>query len=112
MIKIRKYDSDKRIDYIWYDSSNILYSECLDNENDFKTLKVVFKNGQSYIYKKVDVHDYVQFVHGGLEGSNGKALNSIIKPKYEFEKGEKVDITELLQRGNDIIEEQKKIKGK
>lgn len=95
MILYRKYDADKNIDMIWYKSSNIIYSECLDNENDYKTLKVVFKNGQSYTYKKVDVNDYVLFVHGGIDGSNGKALNKFIKPKYEFEKTEIFD-TDLL----------------
>ena len=35
------------------------------------------------------------FVHGGIDGSNGKALNKFIKPKYEFEKTEIFD-TDLL----------------
>ena len=39
----------------------------------------------TYLYKDVDVNDYVLFVHGGTDGSNGKALNKFIK-KYEYEK--------------------------
>lgn len=86
MIIFRKYSEKDKIDKIWYQSSNILYSECLDNENDLKTLIVVFKGGGTYQYNGVDVNDYVMFVHGGLDGSNGKALNKFIKPKCEFEK--------------------------
>lgn len=43
MLIFRDYDKDKRIDRIWYKSSNIIYSECYDKENDYKELKVVFK---------------------------------------------------------------------
>ena len=42
------------------------------------------------------VKDYVMFKHGGLDGSQGKALNKFIKPKYEFEKVENADM-ELLK---------------
>lgn len=95
MILFRQYDENAGIDKVWYKSSNIIYSECIDNKNDYKTLRVVFKNGQSYTYKKVDVNDYVMFVHGGLDGSNGKALNKLIKPKYEFEKTEIYNVEDL-----------------
>ena len=95
MILFRQYDENAGIDRVWYKSSNIIYSECIDNKDDYKTLKVVFKNGQSYTYKKVDVNDYVMFVHGGLDGYNGKALNKLIKPKYEFDKTEIYNVEEL-----------------
>ena len=42
------------------------------------------------------VKDYIMFKHGGLDGSQGKALNKFIKPKYEFEKVENANM-ELLQ---------------
>ncbi len=86
MIIFRKYDEKEHIDHVWYQSSNIVYSECLDTINELKTLTVIFKNGKRYQYKEVDVNDYVMFMHGGLDGSNGKALNKFIKNKYECEK--------------------------
>lgn len=95
MIILRKYDKEKRLDRVWYQSSHIIYSECEDKENDFKTLKIVFKGGKTYVYKGVDVNDYVMFVHGGIDGSNGKALNKFIIPKCECEKVADTDLTEL-----------------
>jgi len=86
MLLFRYYDKNEKIDRAWYDSSNIIYSECDDKENDLKTLRIVFKRGDQYEYKKVDVKDYLMFMAGGLDGSNGKAFFKFIKPKYEFEK--------------------------
>ena len=82
-------DTDKT----WYQSSNIKYSECIDHDNDLKTLKVVFNNGTQYKYKKVDVRDYLLFRDAS---SQGKALNEYIKPKgYEYEKMENADLATL-----------------
>lgn len=82
-------DTDKT----WYQSSNIRYSECIDHDNDLKTLKVVFNNGTQYKYKKVDVRDYLLFRDAS---SQGKALNEYIKPKgYEYEKMENADLATL-----------------
>ena len=82
-------DTDKT----WYQSSNIRYSECIDHDNDLKTLKVVFNNGTQYQYKKVDVRDYLLFRDAS---SQGKALNEYIKPKgYEYEKIENADLATL-----------------
>ena len=47
------YSND--VDRTWYQSSNIKYSECIDHENELKTLIVVFNNGTQYRYEKVDV---------------------------------------------------------
>ena len=93
-------------DRCWYDSSNILYSECYDHENTYKDLKVVFKDGRTYLYKKLIVQDYLLF---RSHESQGKALNKYItckniltgKPKYEFERLERVNL--------DDIEKDKKI---
>lgn len=92
MILFRYYDKKNKIDRAWYDSSNILYSECDDKENDLKTLRIVFKKGDMYEYKKVDVNDYLMFMAGGLDGSNGKAFYKFIRPKYEVEKKEPVSL--------------------
>jgi hypothetical protein len=109
MITFRDYDKDARIDRVWYNSSNILFSECEDKENDYKTLRVVFKNGAQYVYKNVDVKDYILFVHGGTDGSNGKALNSMIKPKYEYEKLENRDLVELENLRLSLVEKKKQL---
>lgn len=107
MITFRYYDEKERIDRVWYDSSNVLYSECEDKENDYKTLKVVFKGGATYVYYEVDVQDYVMFVNGGLDGSNGKALNKYIKPKCDFEKLPSTNLEELELQ----LQKYKEIKG-
>lgn len=76
------------IDRTWYKSSNILYSECIDNDNKPKTLKVVFSNGRQYQYNDVDVRDYLFFRDGE---SQGKSLNSYIK-KYACTRLEDVNV--------------------
>lgn len=99
MIIFRNYDENAKIDRVWYKSSNIVYSECYDNENALKDLMVVFSNGTSYMYHGVDVNDYVMFVHGGIDGSNGRALNKFIKQKKcEYEKLGTVDLTDLQKK--------------
>lgn len=104
MILLRDYNAEKQIDRIWYESSMIVYSECYDDPNNAKKdLKVVFKNGGTYLYKGVLVDDYVMFVHGGLDGSNGKALNKFIKPKVEFEKQDNTDVQLLNEEMQSII---------
>ena len=109
MVLFRYYDKENKIDRAWYESSNIIYSECDDNENDFKTLRIVFKKGDQYEYKKVDVNDYLMFMAGGLDGSNGKAFFKYIKPKYEFEKLTPVDL-DFLKNEMERFKELKKSK--
>ena len=104
----RDYDKEKMLDRIWYKSSNILYSECDDKKNELKTLRVVFNNGSMYEYKDVDVQKYIMFVHGGLDGSNGKALNQFIKPYCVFEKLESVNKEFLTEEMNKVLEKQKR----
>ena len=87
MSKLLNVYSDN-IDRTWYKSSNILYSECIDNDNKPKTLKVVFSNGRQYQYNDVDVRDYLFFRDGD---SQGKALNSYIK-KYTCTRLEDVNV--------------------
>lgn len=106
MILLRDFNKEKKIDRVWYDSANVVYSECKDN-NDLKTVKVVFKKGQTYVYKKVDTNDYVMFVHGGIDGSNGKALNQFIKPKYECERVADTDMIHLNEELEKLKEEKK-----
>jgi hypothetical protein len=89
---------ENNIDKCWYDSTNIIYSECEDKVDDFKALKIVFKGGRTYNYKEIDVRDYVAFKHAT---SQGKALNTFLK-KYEYEKVEESTDLELL---NEELEE-------
>lgn len=108
MILFRYYDQENRIDRAWYDSSNIVYSECDDNLNDYKTLRIVFKTGDLYEYKEVDVNDYLMFMAGGTDGSNGKAFYKYIRPKYEVEKKERLDLNAIKAE----MEKFKEIKNK
>ena len=81
------------VDKTWYKSSNVVYSECIDNENKPKTLKIVFSNGTQYQYNDVDVRDFLLFRE---DQSQGKALNRLIKEKkYEYEKLENADLDEI-----------------
>lgn len=87
------FDEKTNTDKTWYESSNILYSECVDNKDSLKTLVVTFKNGSTYQYNDVDVNDYVLFKHGGIDQSQGKAFHKHIKPKYEFVKLENRNVS-------------------
>jgi hypothetical protein len=89
MSKLFNYYADD-VDKVWYQSSNIKYSECIDNDNKPKTLKVVFSNGTQYQYDDVDVRDYLSFRE---DDSQGKALNKFIKSKgYQFTKLPNADL--------------------
>ena len=91
MITFRYYDEEKKVDHVWYDSSNILYSECDDIPDSLKTLRITFKGGDTYRYDDVDVNDYVLFASGGPDASNGKAFNRFIR-KYKYEKIDKIPV--------------------
>ena len=57
------------VDHCWYDSSNIKYSECFNTQDDTpKVVKVVFKEGRTYIYRDVDVSKYVMFRDAASQG--------------------------------------------
>ena len=89
------------IDKVWYNSSNIAYSECLDRKDALKEVKVVFKNGTAYTYSDVAVQDYLMFRE---DASQGKALNQFIK-KYKFTKHEeKCDLGEIEKEMNQTFE--------
>lgn len=106
MIICRDYNQEKLLDRVWYESSNILYSECDDNVDALKTLRVTFKNGATYEYSEVDVNDYVMFIAGGTDGSNGKALNKHIKPKYDCRRIGDMDLSLLEEEKERLLKEQ------
>lgn len=77
-IVYNKYNNNK--DHTWYDSSNVKYSVCYDTNADKKILKVVFNQGRTYLYKDVDVNDYLLFRNSE---SHGKSVNTFIVKKYK-----------------------------
>ena len=101
MIIYEKYVNSR--DYTWYDSSNVLYSECIDSNQEQKTLKIVFKAGRQYIYENVDPTDYIMFKRAS---SNGQAFNTYIK-KYPCKRLPDVSLDELEAKKNEFIEDKK-----
>ena len=99
MIVFNKYVNSR--DYTWYDSSNIVYSECIDNNEAFKTLKMVFKGGRQYIYNNVDPTDYLMFRNAE---SNGEAFSKYIR-KYECKRLPDVSLDELEAKKNEFQED-------
>ena len=111
MILLREYNEEKSLDRVWYDSSNVFYSECEDTDTAAKVLRVVFKNGAMYQYENVDVNDYLMFIAGGTDNSNGKALNEFVKKKKcPYTRLENADKEALLNEMNEIKERRKKEK--
>lgn len=98
MLLFSVYNEKTRTEKAWYNSSNVFYSEFVeDSEKNEGDLYVTFLNGATYKYKNVQLTpDYLMFKHGGLDGSHGKALNAYIKPKYKFERVEDKNINDLL----------------
>ncbi len=102
MMLLREYDGN--IEKCWYDSTNIIYSECYDNKDALKDVKVVFKDGRSYMYKGVAVNNYLLF---RSDYSQGKALYKYIALKV---KGVDKHVT-LKVENSDVskIESEKKL---
>lgn len=96
------YDEKTLTEKVWYESSSVLYSEFNEHENDNNgELFVTFKNGATYHYANVDmVKDYVMFKNGGLDNSQGKALNKFIKPNYNVERIDDKDVAFLMEEMN------------
>ena len=103
MILLREYNEEKSLDRVWYDSSNVFYSECEDGDSAKKVLRVTFKNGATYQYSDVDVNDYIMFIAGGVDNSNGKALNEFVKKKKcPYVRIEDADKQKLIDEMNEI----------
>lgn len=104
---ISEYNENDRVEKSWYDSSNLIYSEINDNENDFKDLKVVFSDGRTYIYEKISSIDYALFKNSL---SQGKAFFKYIavKGKYEYQKLDNVEIKLLEETKKQLLEERAK----
>ena len=90
---------EKDLDRTWYDSSNVVYSECDDVTDGLKVLRVTFKNGRTYQYKNVDVNDYLLFRENE---SQGKALNKFIK-QYAAERIEDKNVDDLKKTLDELM---------
>ena len=101
MITKKVYDENTHTQKVWYDSTMILYSEMVEDEFENKgNLYITFKNGTTYVYKNVRLEDYVLFVGGGTDASQGKTLNKVIKSQYECEKIGDADIQKIMTEFN------------
>ncbi len=103
MIIYNKYINNE--DYTWYDSSNVIFSKCYDNNNDTKTLKIVFKNGRTYLYKEVKTIDYINFK---TATSNGNGFNQSIK-KYNGVRISDTDLDKLVLLQENFIKNDNEI---
>ena len=107
MILKKIYDEKTKTQKVWYDSTMIVYTEMVEDEIENKgDLYVTFKNGSTYVYKDVAFEDYILFIAGGTDASQGKTLNKVIKSKYEFEKGEQKNVQDLIDEMNRLNEEE------
>ncbi len=101
MILKKIYLEEEKIQKVWYDSSMIVYSEMKENEfENIGDLTVTFKNGATYIYMDVKFEDYMVFIGGGTDASQGKTLNKVIKNKYQYKRIEDRNVQELLEEMN------------
>lgn len=96
MILKKIYDEKTKTQKVWYESSMLVYSEMVESDTEnVGDLYVTFKNGEKYKYKDVKFEDYVLFVGGGTDASQGKALGKFIKNKYEYEHVGKSSLDEI-----------------
>lgn len=82
---INRIENDEVITGL-YDSSNVLLSEYNKTE---KKLTITFGYGGKYSYLDVSLTDFTRFENAD---SQGKVLNSHIKPTYSFEKLDDGDV--------------------
>lgn len=95
------------VDHTWYDSSNVLYSECYDNNTQNKNVKLVFKGGRTYLYNDVNADDYLQFKL--TTESHGSAANKFIIKKYKCVRLSDTDMESLEKFKENTIEEDSKL---
>lgn len=104
MITYNFYENN--IDYTWYDSTNVVFSKCYDTKEDTKTVLIVFQNGRTYIYKDVDVNDYVAFRNNS---SAGKGANTYIIKKYKGVRLSDTELSKLDELKTQFIEQETKV---
>lgn len=87
-----KYENSQ--EFCWYDSTNVMFSKFYDNPNSSNVLKVIFKQGQTYLYKDVDANDYIMFRDAE---SNGSAFSKYIIKKYSPTRIQDTDMERLAE---------------
>ena len=106
MILKKIYEEKTKTQKVWYESSMIKYSEMVEYEDENKgDLFVTFNNGITYKYIGVAFEDYILFIGGGTDASQGKTLNKVIKGKYEYEKVGNADMDKINEEFNRTNEE-------
>lgn len=106
MILKKIYDEKTKTQKVWYDSTMIKYSEMVEYDNENKgDLYITFNNGTVYKYTGVKFEDYILFIGGGTDTSQGKTLNKVIKGKYEYEKVGNADLAKINEELNRQEEE-------
>ena len=105
------YDKKLLTEKVWHNSSMIKYTEMVeDPDENFGDLTVVFNNGATYRYKGVSLGDYVYMVAGGMDASNGKTFNRVIKERgYEYERIAPLS-QEYIDRGYQEVLDRERIK--
>lgn len=95
------YDKKTKTEKVWHNSSMIKYTEMTEDPNEnVGDLTVVFNNGSTYKYKDVLFSDYVLLVSGGIDASNGKTFNQVIKAHgYQYNKLETPLTQEYINEG-------------
>jgi hypothetical protein len=105
MLKFSYYIDNVK-DKAWFESSNIVYGECDESDTQYKTVRVVFKNGATYQYEDVLVADWVTFKNAE---SQGKALNEHFKKAgYKYARIDDADLNQLedeyaIRSGNNFF---------
>lgn len=97
---IKRTESEGQIKDL-YDSSNILASYYDENNDE---LTIIFRRGAKYVYKDVKKTDFVRFE---TSESQGKALNEIIKPYYEYERKEDIEPSTIEEEIREAHEEER-----
>lgn len=91
-------------DHTWYDSTNVVYSVCYDNNESTKSLKIVFQKGRTYLYRDVDVNDYLMFKNAD---SNGQSVNKYIVKKYSGVRIQDTDMETLNALREEFMDDNK-----
>ena len=105
MLLKKIYNAETKTEKAWYDSSMFYYTKAVEHDDtNTVDLYVTFKNGATYVYKNVLLSDYVLLIGGGTDASQGKTLNKIIKPNYDFERVADESIQLLSEEYNRLIE--------